>query len=235
LKTNVVRVFGGGSLDDLGTLERRTQTIILNIFLAVLVVIGGYFVVRALSDILTSTNPQVGSAIIGAGGAVTVTLIGSIWAKQIENQRLIQQEQRAKKAQVYEEFMEFWFPTLGNFDPSSPEWTTEVEDYVRRQTHGIATWGSEEFLSAFITFKADLNIDRAAAIADFETVLLALRADLGYSNKGLKPGDLIKIFLAEQAVDTIMAKESNAGVLEGGPSGTGASTSGATQAEDSRQ
>lgn len=45
---------------------------------------------------------------------------------------------------------------------------------------------------------------QGGASLDFEKVLFAIRADLGYSNKGLKQGDLLKVFLDSPGVDSLL-------------------------------
>lgn len=71
-----------------------------------------YLFVRAVWESLTSASPQLASAIVGAGGLIFVALIANVYSKQVEHKRQIQQEQRNKKAEVYQEFMAFRFRVL---------------------------------------------------------------------------------------------------------------------------
>jgi hypothetical protein len=195
--------------------ERTWPYLLLAIGLFALAVLAVIFILRALYGLLTSTSPQLSQAIIGTGGLVTAAVIGNIGAKYLERRDQIRQEQRAKKAEVYDEFMKFWFRLLtgeesGGDEPSEDyvENTEAIKDYTRNFTHKLATWGSEPVLKEYIAFKSILMTgEEQKAILHFERVLLAIRDDLGYSNKGLERGDLIKIILDSDQIDTLIATE----------------------------
>lgn len=191
-----------------GSEPSRVYTL-LGLGLIAVVIVGGFFAVRAAVGFLTSASPQLGSAVVGAGGLVAVALVANVWSKQLEHKRQIQEEQRKKKAEVYEEFMGFWFGLLtGNESEEDPSgFQTKVENYIRSFTHKLAAWGSEAFLKEYRIFKEKIKYDPDGALLDFEKVLLAIRTDLGYSNKGLNRGDLLKIFLDEYGVDQLLAVE----------------------------
>ncbi len=189
----------------------------LGLGLVAVTILGTFYAVRAAVGFLTSASPQLGSAIVGAGGLIAVALVANVWSKQLEHRRQIQEEQRKKKAEVYEEFMGFWFELLtGNESEDDPEaFQEKVEGYVRGFTHKLATWGSEPFLKEYGQFKEKIKYDPDGAMLHFESVLLAIRANLGYKNKGLNRGDLLKIFLDEDGVDQLVAADSTP-ALEGG-------------------
>lgn len=95
-----------------GTGSKTLNTIIGLIMILVVgasVLAALYFIYSAVADFLTSASPQVGSAVIGTSGLVFVAVIANFGAKYLERQQQIQQEQRAKKEEVYQEFMAFWF------------------------------------------------------------------------------------------------------------------------------
>jgi hypothetical protein len=60
-------------------------------------------------------------------------------------------------------------------------------------THKRVTWGSESVLKEYAAFKDKVKGD--GALLEFENLLFAIRNDLGYKNKGLKQGDLVKVFV----------------------------------------
>lgn len=192
-----------------------SKTLNTIIGLVVLVLIGAgavaaiYFIYSAVADFLTSTSPQVGSAVIGTSGLVFVAVIANFGTKYLDRQQQIQQEQRAKKAEVYQEFMAFWFRALtsgeGDKEDHSAEFQEDVEKYVREFTHKLVAWGSKDFLTQYIAFKESIKSDYDAALLDFEKVLLEIRRDLGYKNKGLPRGILLKVFVAEPEIDAIIA------------------------------
>jgi hypothetical protein len=46
------------------------------------------------------------------------------------------------------------------------------------------------------------------ALLEFENLLFAIRNDLGYKNKGLKQGDLLKVFVNNAQVDEYIKRQS---------------------------
>ena len=179
-------------------------------FLLLLVIVAAiYFVFRAVLDFLTAAAPQLGSAVIGTAGLIFVAVIANIGAKYLERGQQVQQEQRARKAEIYEEFMAFWFKLLTEDEKEDevevPESQKEIESYVRGFTHKLVAWGSEPFLKEYGAFKENIKHNTDDALLSFEKVLLEIRTDLGYSNKGLQSGDLLKVFLEERGVEALVA------------------------------
>ena len=79
-----------------------------------------------------------------------------------------------------------------------------------RFTQKLILWGSADILSHWNAFRlvgavlADAQPEGSPEIMfAFEQVLYAIRRDLGHSNKGLGPGDLLRSFIND--VDVILA------------------------------
>ena len=89
----------------------------------------------------------------------------------------------------------------------SPEFQNEVDQYIRGFTHRLVAWGSERFLREYVAFKETIKKDTDAALLHFEKLLLEIQRDLGYSNKKLPRGDLLKVFLYEPGIDVLTAAE----------------------------
>lgn len=95
----------------------------------------------------------------------------------------------------------------GDDEDDSDKFQDEVEKYLREFTHKLVAWGSKDFLTEYVAFKENIKSDHDAALLRFEKVLLEIRRDLGYKNKGLPPGILLKVFLDEPGVDAIVAAQ----------------------------
>jgi hypothetical protein len=67
------------------------------------------FIARTVFSFLIAAPTDLGSAVVGAGSLVFVAVIANIWAKIYERGQQIQQEQRKKKAEIYEGLTAFWF------------------------------------------------------------------------------------------------------------------------------
>lgn len=204
----------------------RRDTIIGLIAFVVIAAVGVaavYFIFRTVADFLTTAAPQLGSALIGTAGLVFVAVIANFGTKIYEQHQQIQQEQRAKKVEVYEEFMAFWFRLLtsgeskeetdqsddeeGEEDETSPETQAEIERYLRDFTHKLVAWGSEPLIREYVAFKETIKHDTDTALLHFEKVLLEIRRDIGYKNKKLNRGDLLKVFLDRPGIDALIVAE----------------------------
>jgi hypothetical protein len=215
------------------------------------------FIISRTLQFLAVAPTDLGTAVISASALVFVALIANFGAKIYERRQQIQQEQRAKKAEVYEEFMAFWFRLLTgeeakeedeqdsedeaakdngasdeekdkepkNEEPS-PEFQNEVEAYIRGFTHRFVTWGSEPFIRDYVVFKRKIIDGTDDRYLAFEKVLLEIRRDLGFSNKGLRRGDLLKVFLADPGVDALIAAGGQRGDSERPQGETGEETLG---------
>jgi hypothetical protein len=154
--------------------------------------------VRAVWDLLTSASPQLASSIVSAGGIVLVAVLSAILSKRAEQRREIEQEQRAKKAQVYEAFLSHWFAVMRGVREELPEdERKEMDDnYYGSVPPQMVAWASEAVLREYAAHAAPLGSeDEEGSIFDFERVLFAIRKDLGHSNEGLQRGDLMRLFL----------------------------------------
>ena len=77
-----------------------------------------------------------------------------------------------------------------------------IRDRLKTQfselSRGMVVWSSPEVIKAWNTFRensAKGNSSPHEALVDIDKVLRAIRSDLGNSNFGLKPGDVIKVYL----------------------------------------
>lgn len=59
----------------------------------------------------------------------------------------------------------------------------------------LITWGSEDVVKEFTAQVGPSGVTEETSILGFEKLLLAVRRDLGHTNKGLEEGDLLRPFL----------------------------------------
>ena len=200
----------------------RARDFWLGLIVFVVLAVGGvaaiYFIFRTVLDFLTKASPQLSSALVGTAGLVFVAVIANFLAKIYEQRQRIQEEQRAKKVAVYEEFMEFWVKLLTSGSDeddededekgaNDPETQAEIQRYLREFTHKLVAWGSEPFIREYVVFKDLLQSDVDRGLLHFEKVLLEIRRDIGYKNKKLNRGDLLKVFLERPGIDALIASE----------------------------
>ena len=163
--------------------------------LIVLLAVGALVIlIRLVWTSLTSTDPQLSAAIIGATALVLVAVVGNIVSKQLERRQAVEQDQRNKKAAVYEEFLDYWVPVMRGERSDSEARKKELDErYYGSVPQRLVIWGSEAFIKDSVAHGQKADAAEEGTIFDFEKVMFTVRADLGHSNKNLKRGDLLKL------------------------------------------
>lgn len=170
---------------------------------AIVGLLGVAALVRAYWKLLTSASPEVGAAIVSASALILVALAGAILNSYFARRQQIEQELRQRKAEVYTEFLEYWFWAMRDRSKVSEE-EKEKREYEYRSTvpQQLVVWGSEPFikeLGAWLGGK-----ERDGTMLDFVNLLRTIRADLGYKDRDLKREDLMMLFLKPDSVERYM-------------------------------
>lgn len=159
---------------------------------------------------VTSLQPDLASAIIAASATVIVAVFTIVIGKYYERKKEIESQQREKKIEVYEKFMEKWFNKLLEFSKNKDKKTNPLDDdeflqFLTEFTGKLILWGSDGVVKKYSSFRRGSLIPQKdlpyAALYNFEQVLFEIRKDIGHSNQALKSGDLLMLFinnLAEQ-------------------------------------
>ena len=151
----------------------------------------------AVWKVITTISPQVAAAIIAGGATVLVSVFSVLWSKRVERRREIEQEQRRQKIPVYEDFIKFLFRIL-MADKLGEEKVSEEEmmKFVSGFAQKIIVWGSDEVLHRYALFRRMAHdASGLETVVAVESLLYAIRADVGHNNKNLKTGDLLSIFI----------------------------------------
>ncbi len=184
----------------------KSQSAFLPVSLGMLCFFGTiYGIYRFFSfifDNLKQFNPNVTVALITVCGTVIVSLISVLVAKHYEHKAEIRREQHSKKVEIYENFIGVWFDVLfaeklDKNQLSEKEMFAKLAPIIRQ----LIPWGSDDVIKSFVKFRdsASQSEDNPSAglclFDNFEKVLLNIRKDLGHPNKGLKRGDITRIFI----------------------------------------
>jgi hypothetical protein len=146
--------------------------------------------------VITIPSPQVAATIVAGVVTVLVSVFSVLWSKRVERQREIEQEQRQQKIPVYEEFIAFLFRIL-LADKLGEQKVTEQEmmKFVSGFAQKIMIWGSDDVLHRYAVFRRMGSATGLETVVAVESLLFAIRADVGHRNKNLKTGDLLSIFV----------------------------------------
>ncbi len=156
-------------------------------------------------------DKQVGAAIIAGCVTLLVSVISVVYTQQKTNLREIANSHRPQKIEIYKNFMNQAIVGLlkaskeKKFD--DPEYRKELEDFFFHNTGEFIVWGSPEVIKAYSAFRGAIKPTNEI-VFEIDDLLQAMRKDLGNSNKGLKRGELIQLFVSSE-VDTNEILNSN--------------------------
>lgn len=157
-----------------------------------------YVTTSLLVEYVPKTNPNIIVALI----AGTVTVLGYFITRYFERKRIIEQQIREQKLPVYEEFITFLFNVILGVKKGNHVTEQEMENFMIAFNKKSIIWLSDESLLAYLKWKSTSNLknkdDMKEVLHSFyalEEMFLEFRKDIGHSNKGLKQGDLLSLFI----------------------------------------
>jgi uncharacterized membrane protein (DUF485 family) len=234
---------------------RQESTRISGRFIMILLVLVIVLVLGLLGAIgytvylvATRAAPEVTAAVVVAFGTILVAVLTYITSRaqhersvqqerqyaleqaERERQSALEQAQRDQRAEIYAEFMRFWF-RMFTAERSAPVNLQEREEHLNQFSQKLIAWGSDNFLRAYLDFRTTIVFEEYEAfnveidepgnvkrIRAFEEVLFTIRSDLGYRKEELQPGVLLGMFLKDEDVRRIM-QSSERGNAELPPAG----------------
>ena len=148
------------------------------------------------------------SLIVAFLTAIIAVLINTIGKRQ-EKKMKIDFELRVKKEPTYEKIINFFLrlfmaenPNLkGIIEKPSEE---EMFDFIYKTTDQLILWGSDDVIKAWITLREALVKQQSKKLSKkeiknnmflLENLFYEIRKDLGYKNKDLEKGDLLRFFI----------------------------------------
>lgn len=182
------------------------KNFILAIFGFISIAIGAYFCYKLIIYLITylqslSPNPNIIVAII----AGIVTMSGYVVARYFERKKIIEQQIREQKLPVYEEFISFIFHVIKNVKEGKETDQAEMTEFMMNFNKKSIVWLSDSSLKAYTKWRksssdfADGSDKSTEAtmrqMLVLEELFLEFRKDIGHSNKNLKPGDLLSLFV----------------------------------------
>ena len=178
---------------------RRSISMVLGLGLIGLIGWGLFLGLRALWTALNGLNPTVSAAILASVATVLVSVISVLVSKYLEQRNAINKELRDKKAPVYEDLIELIFRVVFSSKMGLPDLTeAELTTRFSTITRHLIIWGADEVVSALYKFRLYANAasDKPALMfVVIEEMFLAIRRDLGHSNRGLTSGKIMGTFI----------------------------------------
>ena len=162
-----------------------------------------YLFLKQLGRYLLLFDKQVTASIVAATGTLFAALATVLYSQRRSKERDISEAHRPQKVELYKRFMEILMMVLrmSKADESENEAkalpNTELEEFFYGFTRDIIVWGSPGVIQAYKRFRTNDEQGTVLSLLLVDDLLRAIRQDLGNSNKGLKRGDLVKLFLRD--------------------------------------
>lgn len=193
-------------------LKRAKNTIFAVIFILFILAVGVglFYLFKLIWNSIIGLDNQIAIAIITASATVFVSVVSIIIGKSFENKRVIEQQNKLKKIDIYgyivDSFFEFFKKSKIN-SLNSETTKEELEKLGVKITKDLVLWGGRNVIKEYVKFrefgkkpnKNDISIN-----FQFENFLYALRKDLGNSNINLVKGDLLKLYIID--IDKYLTK-----------------------------
>jgi hypothetical protein len=189
--------------------DRRVRYGLL-IFIFIVILIG------ALRFVVTHAPEAIAAAVIAASATVLVSVFGTLATKHLERRQEIERQQRERKLEierqqrerkleVYQQFMDYQFAAMQGVrsEMDAAERTELDRAFHVSFAKNLISWGSEDIIKEYGAWVKWDDPEASGDILGLEKILLAIREDLGYTNKELEAGDLLKTFL--EGVDELLA------------------------------
>jgi hypothetical protein len=135
-------------------------------------------------------------AVVAAVVTGIAALFGLFFQRYLEWQREDARQRRERMTPIYERLVTTFYKAGGEGVPEH-EQVAFFEDLAQR----LLLWGSPPILSAFAAWKRSAvqanegDGHATTTLFTFEQLLLAMRADMGQSNDGLRAGDLLRVIV----------------------------------------
>lgn len=164
--------------------------------------------------------PQQLSATIGT---LTAAAVGFLANRAWERQRDTERERRAKNIPVYESLLPFVFRSIATSKPGVKQFTEQevIETFIEINPQ-LTVWASDDVLREYSKWRWHLlrvkPADSGTILQLFQLadLMLAIRKDVGQSNKGLSKVDVLRIFVND--IDAVLEKLINEQTVSRGAS-----------------
>ncbi len=176
----------------------------LGVLLLAALLVGVWLLLSSFVRSVLRLDKEVAAAIIAASGTLIVAVLSIVLTNRSNKLRELAEAQRPEKMKVYASYMEFIFELLKSTKKKDPAdlATSLPEDFQERWLdfkRGLIGWASPDVIKELIAMEDVGTENPQKALTQFDRVLREMRRDLGVSNRGLAPGQLIQVFLTPDA------------------------------------
>jgi hypothetical protein len=188
---------------------KKTATMIFGFALLAAIGWAIYWVIAQIWGQFKLLDPKISVAILTASTTVIVATLAVVLGKYIERKMDIEAHYRAKKTEIYDEFLCEFFKIFHSDDEDDDDENPELVDFLREWQRKMILWGGQEVLSKYIAWMGHLKKGNPDAKTMFmmEEFFFEIRKDLGHKNNKLVQGTFIHLILQNPELFMAMAKE----------------------------
>jgi hypothetical protein len=175
----------------------------LRLILAILVLASGCFALWIFSTefygVVRAANPSVAAAIIGAMATALVGIGGVLLTQAQTRKREIAEAHRPRKVEIYQHFLEMTSRMMTRDNKAVTQRAPsekELADFFVKYKTNVILWASPQVIKAQLRFES-ASSDGENVLFAADRLYLAIREDLGLSNRGLSDRQLIKMYLKD--------------------------------------
>lgn len=180
--------------------RQRAAQLLLGAGLLGLLVVAAIFVARVVFAGFSQLQPEVAAAL--ALGLATIIVVPI--TRWYERRRLREEPLQTRKVEVYDRFirglLDVFFSSRGGATRSTKN-ETKMVDFFTSITPDLAIWASDDVLARWARIRTGwggepMEGERLKlALDEFEQLFLSIRRDLGHSNRDLKSGDVLRLWI----------------------------------------
>ena len=143
-------------------------------------------------------DPNLSIAIIAASATILASTLTIVIGRYYEAKRDREAVHRDKKIELYNEFLVKLFEVFSGGEKQKKE-DEDLVPFLRNIQRKIVLWSGPEVIITYADWHKELtsqgNKPKAKAMVKMMDFFLALRKDLGHSNKGIKHNHLLRFML----------------------------------------
>ncbi len=197
--------------------KKNILHIILSIFamligfaLFAFIIWGAYRVTSYLFQIFSTLEPDIAIAIIAGSTTIIASTLAIVLGRYFEAKKEREVAHRDKKVILYDEFLKKLFDLFLGHEEDRPR-QEEFVPFLRDIQRKIILWSGPKVIKSYSKWHKELTSQpqrpKAKSMIKMIDFFLALRNDLGHSNKGIKREYLVRFMLKKPDLFMRMFRE----------------------------
>ncbi len=175
---------------------KKLESTVVGLVAMVGVCFGSFLAVRGLLHWVASLKKEQAVAAVGIFGLVITPLVSYVTTRAIENRKLSGQAALDHKIGVYEQFVQIIISAVGLGDAEKIS-EDQIQARLSELAPSMMIYASNQVLKEWRTFRnisGDTN-DGRASLFQMESVIRAMRKDLGHGSLTSMKGDILAVFV----------------------------------------